>query len=128
MNHNFKVKVMNEKKIIIRELGQTLCFTYPAQFVGFSSINNCEDDNDDEEDGADDSRGDDVASDADAVITAERITKTEMFVFFTQKKVDIVYSVYSPHERNNTSIACLYVYNLPQRQTPFKTQTFSLPQ
>ena len=85
MNHNFKVKVMNEKKIIIRELGQTLCFTCPAQFVGFSSINNCEDDNDDEEDGADDSRGDDVASDADAVITAKRITNRDVCFFHTEK-------------------------------------------
>ena len=59
---------------MIQEVGQQLCFTYPTQFICFPRIDNGGDDNDDEEDGANEDRGDDVASDADAVITANRIT------------------------------------------------------
>ena len=59
-------------------------FTYPTQFIGFSRIGNAGDENDGEEEGADDDRGDDVASDADAVITANRITNR--YAFFQQEK------------------------------------------
>ena len=51
-----------------------MLYTYPTQFICFPRIDNGGDDNDDEEDGADEDRGDDVASDADAVITANRVT------------------------------------------------------
>ena len=71
-------------------------FTYPTQFIGFSRIDNAGDENDAEEEGADDDRGDDVASDADAVITANRITKREV-CFLHPKSLDCLH-VYKPHE------------------------------
>ena len=71
----------------ITNLDNFCCFikqTYPTQFIGFSRIDNGGDDNDDEEEGGEDDRGDDVASDADAVITANRITKRDV-CFFSPK-------------------------------------------
>ena len=77
--------------------------TYPAQFIGFSSIDNADDDNGDEEDAADDDRGDDVASDADAVITANRITKRDV-CFFHPKKLGLftVFTVFTRHMNKTT--------------------------
>ena len=63
-------------------------FTYPTKFIGFSRIDNAWDENDAEEEGADDDRGDDVASDADAVITANRITNRYASFFQQEKKWD----------------------------------------
>ena len=70
-------------------------FTYPTQFIGFSRIDNAGDENYAEEEGADDDRGDDVASDADAVITAKRITNRYAF-FFNKKKIRL-FTVFTSH-------------------------------
>ena len=70
-------------------------YTDPAKLFGLSSIEEDGDDNDDDEDGADDDRGDDVASDADAVITANRITNRYVF-FFNNKKLRL-FTVFTSH-------------------------------
>ena len=85
---------------IIQEVGQLLCFTYPTQFICFPRIDNGGDDNDDEEDGADEDRGDDVASDADAVITANRITNWDV-CFLPTKKLGL-FTVFTRHMNETT--------------------------